>query len=211
MNPEIVQKLIEAIKGQDDAAALAICEEILAALAGGAPPADATPPDPTAAASDAAPADAPAMAALGREVVRMSKAANAGEAATLIKNVFEAAAKVEGDRVALEQSERRGLVADLVKIGSETPDTAWKRDEAGEIGEGDKRVPVKRLAEEPIAELRSRVVALKKSRPVNPELKVPSGDAPAAITHKLAAELKRRGISVEEFNANKNSAVRRNK
>jgi hypothetical protein len=219
MNPEIVQKLIEAIKTQDDAAALALCEEMLTNLAGGAG-GESPPADPTAAASEPPPVDekkpdpeAAAMASLGREVVRLSKASNPGDAAELVRGVFAAAEKIESDRAALEQSARRGLVAELVKIGAETPATAWKRNDEGEIGEGDKRVPVKRLADEPIAELRSRVAAIKagggtrgKEEPARETVTVPAG--PNA---KLAAAIKRSGLTVEEFNAKKNSAVRRNK
>jgi hypothetical protein len=60
------------------------------------------------------------------------------------------------DRAALENGERRKLVGELVKLGAETPATAWQND--------DGKTPVKRLADEPIAELRARVQKLSAAR-----------------------------------------------
>lgn len=74
--------------------------------------------------------------------------------------------KLAKEREALEASERRRLVAELVKLGAETPATAWSSDRADK--------PCKRLAAEPLGELRERVQLLSAAR-VAPAPKSPSG------------------------------------
>lgn len=83
----------------------------------------------------------------------------------------EARAKLAKDRTTLESGERRRLVGELVKLGAETPATAWADDDA--------KAPVKRLADEPIAELRARVAKLAKAKGVvtKPAPTPPAGDA----------------------------------
>jgi hypothetical protein len=81
--------------------------------------------------------------------------------------------KLAQDRTTLESSERRRLTGELVKLGAETPATAWSDD--------DGKVPVERIAKEPIEELRARVAKLtaakgkKKDDPTPP----PSGGGDA--------------------------------
>lgn len=62
-------------------------------------------------------------------------------------------AKLAADRAALEGSERRKLVAQLVAIGKEIPATAFAKDADGMPT----KEPCARLAAEPIGELRARV------------------------------------------------------
>jgi hypothetical protein len=89
-------------------------------------------------------------------------------------------AKLSQERTVLEGSERRKLVAELVKLGAETPATAWADDDA--------KAPCKRLAEEPIADLRGRVAKLTaaKGAPVRTELRPPPAGGNDA--HGLTAE-----------------------
>jgi phage I-like protein len=71
------------------------------------------------------------------------------------KSHIELAARekaVEVERLALETAERRKLVGELVKLGAETPATAWS-DAKG-------TVPVDRLAAESLASLKDRVQKL---------------------------------------------------
>ncbi len=162
MSPEILKKALAVSKEQDGAAALALIEEMIVEYASGEPAAEA-PADPTAAASDppAPTEEEKAMTALSRTACDLVGAKSAGEAATRLKAIVDAHAEIEARARTLETSERRTLVADLVKIGAETPATAWENVDA----EGDARAPKKRLADEPIAELRSRVEALRAANP----------------------------------------------
>ena len=66
--------------------------------------------------------------------------------------------EIDNERAVLELSRRRGLIADLVKLGIETPALAWE-------GEPTDRKPCKRLADEPIADLDARVKVLSKNKP----------------------------------------------
>lgn len=161
MTPEQLKKIIALLKEEDGEGALKLLEE----LAAGGPAEGEAPPDPTAAAAEPPDPEKEAMAALSRDVLELVGAKSAGEASTRVKAIVTAHAETEARARTLEASERRSLVASLVKIGAETPATAWQKNAEGEIGEGDARAPVKRLADEPIAELRSRVEALSKANP----------------------------------------------
>lgn len=208
MSPEILKKALAVSKEQDGAAALALIEEMIVEYASGAP-AEPAPGDPTAASAEPDP-EAEAMTALARDVVALSGAKTAGEAATRTREVYAAHAETEKRSRDLEASERRGLVADLVKIGAETPATAWQSVDA----EGDARQPVKRLADEPIAELRSRVKALAESRGVVLRHRAPEREpegAPAArpLSREAKEYCKKHNITEAEFRSRRVSAVRR--
>jgi len=84
--------------------------------------------------------------------------------------------KLAKERAAMEAGERKALVADLVKLGAETPATCGLA--SGRI--------VKRLADEPIAELRDRVAALSKSRGVTSSPKAPVSGAVELSARELA-------------------------
>jgi hypothetical protein len=151
MDPEILKKIIQILRDEDKDAAIKLLEEMAVGT-----PSDGAPADPTAASADPPNPEQEAMSALSRDVVVKLGAKNAGEASARFAEILSAHAETEKRARDLEASERRGLVADLVKIGAETPATAWQNVDA----EGDARSPVKRLADEPIDELRSRVKAL---------------------------------------------------
>lgn len=211
MTPEQLKKIIALLKEEDGEGALKLLEE----LASGAPADDGAPPDPTAASSDPPVAPNPeeqAMAALSRDVVAKLGAKSAGEAATRFAEILSAHAETEKRARDLEASERRGLVADLVKIGAETPATAWQNVDA----EGDARSPVKRLADEPIAELRSRVKALTAARPATrgvrtvPHVEITEGDrvvktakGDVTVSAREIKNCKEKGVEVETYALNK--------
>jgi hypothetical protein len=68
-------------------------------------------------------------------------------------------AQVAQDREALEAAERGTLYGRLVELGAETPATLWVDPLAT------KKVAVKRLSTEPLADLRKRVTALSAAKP----------------------------------------------
>jgi hypothetical protein len=159
MDPELISKALEALKSGDAESAIAALEAMIAAAASsGAPPA---PADAGAldAAADPPPTDEEkaALAALRKH----TKRSTLGEAVAELSTMASERAALAAERDALELDERRGLIAGLVKLGAETPATAWD-------GEPDKRVPCKRLASEPIADLRARCKALGAKAPAAP-------------------------------------------
>ena len=213
MSPELLKKILAVKESGDGNAALELLTEIVVEYAAGGEPA---PADPTAAAADVPPdPEAEAMTALAREVVTLCGASTAGEAVTRAKAVFAEHAEIASRAAKLEQSERRGLVADLVALSAETPATAWQRDDKGEIGEGDARTPVKRLAGEPIAELRSRVEALRAANPraarrMTPPASTETPEGAKPLTKEERAFCAKHSISEAEFRSRKESVVRRN-
>jgi hypothetical protein len=213
MSPELLKKILAVKESGDGNAALELLTEIVVEYAAGEQPAPMG--DPTAAAADPQPdPEAEAMNALARNVITLCGATTAGEAETRTKAVFAEHAEIATRAAKLEQSERRGLVADLVALGAETPATAWARNEVGEIGEGDARTPVKRLASEPIAELRSRVEALRAANPraarrLTPPNEPPPVEGVKPLTKEERAFCAKNNLSEAEFRARKDSSVRR--
>lgn len=112
-------------------------EDAVSAMTGGSAPS----PEPAPEASNAAPEQ---MARRDAELVALRKELERRKAEDAKR---EHEAKVA--KLAAEMVERRGLVAELVKLGRETPATAWADDTA--------TAPRGFLASMPIAELRARV------------------------------------------------------
>ena len=83
---------------------------------------------------------------------------SAGEAVSVIALKFAQLDKITESQMALDASSRRELVGELVKLGAEVPATAWE-------GDAEKRLPVERLRNESVDSMRSRVTALRASRP----------------------------------------------
>lgn len=165
--PEQIKAALEALTSGDGKAAIEILEQLLVAAASGGsaeppPPADA---GATSSNAEPPPADDPnkpaaEMAAMARAVCELLGKATAGEALEAVRAMKTTADKVESDRGLLEASERRGLVAELVKLGVEFPATAWQDPEKT----GADLLPVERLAAEPLADIRKRVSLIKTSR-----------------------------------------------
>lgn len=219
MDPKLIKAALDALIADDKDAAIEILKGLVVTAAGGSsaeppPAADAgatqenaeTPPT---AADDAEKTEE--MAALGREAMALVGAKTAAELREKIKTGTAPAADEGADA-----KERRDLVAELVKLGVETPATAWEKDAEGNIPEGDARKPRKRLAEEEIVELRDRVSALRKasgtiatrSREVTPPVREPERSV-RKLSRDEQAYCKREGISEQEFNDRRNAAVRR--
>lgn len=161
MNPETVKKALDAIAAND----LELCKSLLQdMIAAAAAPVPAPPPE--APAEEAPPVEESAappppsaeeekkkeeqMSALARFAMALVNATDPAAAMTaLARRATPAAAPPSR-----EDAERRALVADLVKLGAETPHTSGLA--VGKIAE--------RLTAEPIEAIRERVEVLSRAR-----------------------------------------------
>lgn len=220
MDPDKLKAAIEALKANDGDAALKILEDLLIGA-----PAAPLEEDPSLEAlgetADPKPADEVALTAgLGALLVQLTGASTPAQAIEIFRGMRGQIESIHTDRATIELSERRGLIADLVKLGVEFPATAWE-------GKPEDRKPVKRLSDEPIAELRTRV-ALHKGTKGGVGHRVPEGTGVTVLTAPAggkvvtlsdgrtvsisAAEIvacKKRNLTHEEFAASKANAVRR--
>jgi hypothetical protein len=200
MDPKQVMAALEALETGDQAACAEILKALIASAAsGGAPPAG----DPATESAEVPPPseEEQALAALSSRVLELTKCATAGEALTALSAMFDAATRAAADRAALEASERRGLISKLVTLGVEFPATAWS-------GNPTDFVPVKRLADEPIAELRARV-ALHVASPRAPIAPPVAGGEVTTLSATELAHCKKNNIDPTEFATRKANAVRR--
>ncbi len=211
MDPDKIKAALEAMKNGDGDAALLILEEMIASLApdsaddsegAGEVLAD-DPPDEETEELAAHPDDDKdkdedkEMSALARATGHKSDAALAKSYKKLLSRVET----LNAESAEIELGARRELVAGLVKLGVETPATAWE-------GDAEKRDPVKRLMSEPISELRARVDVLRAAHPA--PIEAPSVHVNQnPLTQKELSAIKKRGISAEEFTTRKANAVRR--
>ena len=210
MDPEQIKAAIDALTNGTLATALgldasakpseivAAVQAAAAAVGGGEPssPYNAPPTDPAAES-----ADVPVTNALNR-IMGTSTSAEALAALSAMRAKVDA---LDGERRTLEAAQRTELVTALVTLGVEFPATAWD-------GDPEARVPCRRLASEPLAELRDRVTALRKLKPA-PVVAPPA--APKAGIESLSrgelSECKRLGIDPADFLERKANAVRRSK
>lgn len=179
MNAELVKKALDAIAAGDSDAAMAILQDMIAGAAApeaapeSSPEGASAPPEAMAVEPGAGDdeedddeelgVDKKTMAAAAREAIALTGKTNLGEAMAELARRSKLAVeqdkreqKLAADRAKLEINERRELVAQLVKLGAETPATAWSADDA--------KKPCKRLAAEPIDDLRERVKLLSAGR-----------------------------------------------
>lgn len=211
MSPEKIKAALQAIKDGDANKALELLEAMVAEAAGGEEPPAETPPE-SEAMGDAPPADDKpededkgAVMAATSKLMRLTGKETLGSAVEEIETWRESHLKLEAEtirlakeRAALEANERRELVAKLVKLGAETPHTSG-------LGEGK---ICKRLADEPIAELRARVSQLSEAkgdkRPVDP----PAGGGGGELTEQQRQICAEAGVKPEEFAALKKTLGR---
>lgn len=211
LTPEQAQAVLDALQSGDASAALAIVEEMLltaiAAVPGEALSTDAAPEpdeDPEAMAAESAAAvdaadpeeDPEAMRALSA-LCDLVGAASPDEAIRKLSANRDADARKAAEAEAIS---RRALVADLIKLGAETPATAWADDE--------RRTVCKRLSAESIDDMRGRVKALRAAKGTPADITPPRIDS-AQLTPKQLSAIRARGMTPEEFLARKASAVRR--
>lgn len=167
LDPKLALEGLKIITAKDAKGALELLNRLLASALGGEaeaeepaaeePAAEEPAADPMPAARVVVAPGEDALAALGRAALALTGVSDPGEAiaemarrSALAVGVEEREAAVARDRAVLELTERKALVANLVKVGAETPHTSGLA--VGTL--------VPRLMAEPIAELRARVAAL---------------------------------------------------
>lgn len=173
LDPKLALEGLKIITAKDAKGALELLNRLLASALGGEaeaeepaaeePAAEEPAADPMPAARVVVAPGEDALAALGRAALALTGVSDPGEAiaemarrSALAVGVEEREAAVARDRAVLELTERKALVASLVKVGAETPATSGLA--SGTL--------VPRLMAEPIAELRARVAAMTAARPV---------------------------------------------
>lgn len=210
MDPAKVKALIDALTANppDPEAIKAAAADMLAALAGAGDVASVPPPaDDGALADPSAPPADPKPAPPGSALARLTGAATEAEAISRYTAMQVQVATLTADRDAAELSAKQRLVGELVKLGAETPATAWLN--------ADKRIPAKRFAAESVTELEARVESLRASRPVIRGHEPPTGEGSDldAEVERLSkteiAECKKRGLDLKEYVVAKIAAVRR--
>jgi hypothetical protein len=158
MDPEKLKAAIEALKNGDGDAALAVLEDMLIGASSG----EAPPPAEGAALGESADPPPPAPGEEDPEkaaAARLCKITGHTSLEGVAEFVAKAAKRIDEDeqtRGRVERDERRTLVGELVKCGSETPATAWS-------GKPEDRTPAEPWASLPIVALRERVKRLSKA------------------------------------------------
>jgi hypothetical protein len=151
MDPTIAKKILDAIAADDPKAALEVLKEIATSLIGGASDAADAPAEPTASTAD------PPQPNPDEPPATQARDANDDRLAALEREL----ADLKSRNAELDNDARRELIAELVRLGAETPATAWQRDAKGSVTDK----PVTRLAGEPLRDMRDRVATLRKSAP----------------------------------------------
>lgn len=145
MTPEQVQKVVDAIANEDIEAMKTLLMELMAGALAEETPTEADPA--LAEMTDAAPE---LLSATGATTIKDALATVA---------VWAKSSKETADKAAtIELASRMTLVGDLVKLGAETPATAYTEKDG-------KKVLVPRLLSEDFASMRHRVSALKAAKP----------------------------------------------
>lgn len=184
MNVEIVKSALDALANGDADAAMGILQEMIAAAASGEEPSAEAEPEGEALADPPADeseedeeetmADPPASPG-GMNVDQLAlSSVSADDVATWRAShieLQEMRAKIEAQNKAIENADRERLVADLIRLGAETPATARTR---GKLAA--------RLASEPVVEMKARVAALSKTRAPAPV--APRSDAPDGLSDR---------------------------
>lgn len=185
LDPKLALEGLKIITAKDAKGALELLNRLLASALGGEaeaeepaaeePAAEEPAAEPMPAARVVVAPGEDALAALGRAALALTGVSDPGEAiaemarrSALAVGVEEREAAVARDRAVLELTERKALVASLVKVGAETPATSGLA--VGTL--------VPRLMSEPIAELRARVAAMTAARPAGAGARVVPGADP---------------------------------
>lgn len=223
LDPKLALEGLKIVTAKDAKGALDLLGRLLASALGGEVPPDpedapppagdggadeTTEPAPAAAAARvvvAPPADE-SLVALGRAALALTGVSDPGEAiaeiarrSALAVDLEQREASVARDRAVLELTERKALVASLVKVGAETPATSGLA--TGTLAP--------RLMSEPIAELRARVAAMTAARPTAARV-VPPTDDPIEATPEVIAKCKAKGVDPKAYLATRAGIRARN-
>lgn len=159
MDPAKIKAALDALVAQDYEACAQILQDVIVqAASGGEEAPSEAPADITGETLDAPVDDPNAPKPEEKPAALAQLRALTGKASLGEILVALSAWKADRDAVAeaqakLDEGARAELVGELVKLHAETPGTAW--------ADPAKKIPVARLSAEPIAELRSRVSALR--------------------------------------------------
>jgi len=223
LDPKLALEGLKIVTAKDAKGALDLLGRLLASALGGEVPPDpedapppagdggadeTTEPAPAAAAARvvvAPPADE-SLVALGRAALALTGVSDPGEAiaeiarrSALAVDLEQREASVARDRAVLELTERKALVASLVKVGAETPATSGLA--TGTLAP--------RLMSEPIAELRARVATMTAARPPAART-VPPTDDPIEATPEVIAKCKAKGVDPKAYLATRAGIRARN-
>ena len=213
MDPKLAAEAVGLLASKDAKGALDFLQRFVTAALGGKaegepsaePPAEEPPPEPApamgaepppeeqpkaraVAGDDAALAFARSALVLSGETDPARALAELARRSRLAVELEEREAKLAADRVKLDVAERGKLVARLVEIGAETPHTSGLA--SGAL--------CKRLADEPLDELRARVASLGAPRP-KVRAASPAGDH--GLSAEEIAKCKARGVDPEKYAA----------
>lgn len=177
MDPKLVSAAIDAIEAGDTAKALDLLKQLVVAAAGGEAAdqaEDQTPGDPMAAAELPPPApssgepkpkgDMPMMP--GKQSLEVEALAAIRGLRAVQSSLQAELSSLTAEKSARDLTERKGLVAELVALGAETPATAWANADKGELAP--------RLLSEDLAGLRDRVGALRAAAPMRGPVRPPA-------------------------------------
>lgn len=171
MDPDKVKAAIDAIENKDGDAAVAILKALLTDAASDGKSEEASVEDTTAEEALAEGVDEEPveltehpededeeerkeLKALSANLIRLTGTGSTAEAMEHVKSLGDRQAAFDQEQQALDTRVRKELITELVKLGVETPATAW-------AGDTKDRKPVKRLSIEPLKELRSRVKTMR--------------------------------------------------
>lgn len=221
MDPEKVKAALDAIEANDAEACKAILKELVASAAGGgAMPSEAGGPEElaTETPADMPPKDKPGELQALALLTSITGTKDLKGAAVKLRSVVEYVDTARATNTKVDQVTRVALVGKLVKLGAETPASAW-------VGDGDKRTPCKRLAVMDLDDLQEWVTKLE----ADPTRKASDGHAPPeseaisssssdqtdveAEVKKLSAplldQIKKKGMTPQDFIRARNASTRR--
>lgn len=201
-----IKAVLDAHAADDHEALKAASADLIAALAAPGSESTETPIEPLAADPLAAdPEPAPAKLAALSAIRDLTGCAGLSEAVALLSAWKADRDAEEGKAKVFEDASRLGLVSELVKLNVETPATAW-------TGEGKDRKLVARLSAESVADMRNRIAQIKAARGPAPKVEPPEstvGAGEVSLSAETLAQIKAKGLTVEQFLEARKSAVKR--
>jgi hypothetical protein len=224
-----VKSAIAALKAEDGDAALAILEAMVASAAGGGEGdadesveeelADDTEEEEMEELADDTEEEegAEENSKLAKLLQKATGQKSTGEAVAILGKMLKEHTSLQRQNDALHLSSKRDMVVQLIKLGVETPSTAWK-------GPAEKRIPADRLMGESLDSMRSRIAVLSKARGKQPRPPTrssggptdPDGDDEETVAQKVAKlsrrkleQIKKQGLTPEQFIGLRKTAARR--